>query len=216
MVEGDRPRERLSEKGPNALSDAELLAVIMGNGSNGMNAVELGATILSRHDDLASVDIRDLCKIKGVGKGKACRILAAYELSKRAKLQAVQGIKGADDAIRFCKPIVEDLEQENFLVVFLNAKNCVLGYEIVTRGLVNSSQVHPREVFRPAIKNNASAIIVAHNHPSGDPTPSKSDYAVTNQLRKAGLTLGIPLLDHLIVAKNSCFSFSLETACLEE
>ena len=204
LVVRERPRERLLQHGVHVLSDAELLALILCSGTKNENAVELGARLLKKYDlhKISTATLKELCSLKGIGIAKACQLLAAFELQRRVPQEKERKkISDGDDAYAYCKPLLAHLEQEHFLVVFLDTKNNVLGHEFITKGLVNSSLVHPREVFRYAIRNNANAVIVAHNHPSGDCTPSDEDTTVTRVLTEAGELIGISVLDHIIVSR---------------
>lgn len=200
----ERPRERLLAGGVAMLSCGELLAILLGHGTRGENAIQLAGRLISVHglQRLSQLSAVELSSIRGIGDAKAARLLAAFELHRRIVADnAPARILGVDDAIEYCTPIIGHLMQEHFLVVFLNSKNAILGHEIVTKGLVGESLVHPREVYRGAIQRGASAIIVAHNHPSGSLEASEHDREVTRVLAEAGVLIGIPLLDHLIVAQ---------------
>ncbi len=208
-VAHERPRERLVAHGAAALADCELLAILLGTGSRGESATGLGARLAQAYGirGLSRCDPRELRKVPGIGTAKACQVVAAFELARRAARERVPArIRSAKDAIRYCAPLLAHLEQEHFLVLSLDAKRGVRGHDLITRGLADSASVHPREVFRAAIRSNASAIIVAHNHPSGDPTPSAEDRETTRALAQAGDVLGIPLLDHLVIAAHGCAS----------
>lgn len=209
LTPSDRPRERLFRQGASSLSDAELIALLIGNGVGDKNAVELGSVLLSRFGikELRHVINSELCAVPGIGPAKAARIVAMMEFSRRCEMVATpHKILSVDDAIQYCKPLIAHYEQEHFLVVYLDARNQVRGHEVITRGLVGESLVHPREVFRNAVRMNAHSIIVAHNHPSGDSSPSDEDGGVTAALVAAGKVMGIPVLDHIIVAATSARS----------
>ncbi len=197
----DRPRERLKLLGPTSLSDAELLALILRSGSKNNNIISQSQSILSRHPlcSLQFASLQELLLIKGVGIAKASQILAIFELARRAHKKDILEINSQEQAKQYASNLISHFEQEHFLVIWLNNKNHVLGHEITTKGLVNECIVHPREVFRGAIKANASRIIIAHNHPSKDCTPSQEDEAVTKALKRASDILNIELLDHVIV-----------------
>ncbi|APM38247.1 RadC family protein [Clostridium kluyveri] len=205
LPKNERPRERLFRYGSEALSNSELLAVILGTGIKGENIVSLSNRIIKDNGGLNGVfnsDLEDFVSISGVGKAKAAKILAMVELSKRFK-----SYKNGDD-YRICSPqdaavlVMEEMrgmKQEHLKVILLNAKNMVIGIKNVFIGTLNSSIVHPREIFFYAIKKNSASIILCHNHPSGDPSPSNEDVNVTFRLKKCGELLGIQLVDHLII-----------------
>ncbi len=201
----NRPRERLQLQGPSALSNAELLALILKSGTKKENVLEICNKLISKYslDGLAQATLPELIQEHGIGKAKACQIVALFELYKRTK--SVQReklqIKSAQDIANIYLPKLQPLNKEQFVVVYLDARNRIISDEIITLGTVNASLIHPREVFHGAIKNLASAIIVIHNHPSGDPTPSKEDLEITQRLEQTSKIVGIRLLDHLIIGK---------------
>jgi DNA repair protein RadC len=211
----DRPRERLWTLGPPALSAAELLAVLLGTGRDGQpverlaaHLLELGQLSLRR---LAARPPAELLQVPGIGPTKAARLLAAFELAARLAREerpAVPRIREPEDVVRLFAAKLRDLAVEEFHLLALDSQSQVLREVMVTRGLLNSSLVHPREVFRHAIAEAAAGIIVVHNHPSGDPTPSAEDQSVTRQLVAAGRLLDLPLYDHVIVAGDRFTSFA--------
>ena len=203
----DRPRERLWSLGPTALTTAELLAILLGTGASGQDVLELARCLLEvsegslRH--LARRPRAELLRLPGVGPTKAGRLIAALELGSRAAREErppVSRIREPEDVVRLFDNRLRDLEVEEFHLLALDSQSQVLREVLITRGLLNSSLVHPREVFRAAIAEAAAGIIVVHNHPSGDPTPSAEDRAATKQLVSAGRLLDIPLYDHVIIA----------------
>jgi DNA repair protein RadC len=203
----DRPRERLWSLGPTALTTAELLAILLGTGANGQDVLELARCLLGvsegslRH--LARRPHAELLRLPGIGPTKAGRLIAALELGARAAREErppVSRIREPEDVVRLFDNRLRDLEVEEFHLLALDSQSQVLREVLITRGLLNSSLVHPREVFRAAIAEAAAGIIVVHNHPSGDPTPSAEDRAATKQLVSAGRLLDIPLYDHVIIA----------------
>lgn len=200
----ERPRERLYTVGAASLSEAELLAILLRNGSRKENALVLAQRLLAEHslEGLSRASVQELCGIDGIGLAKASQVIAAFELVRRLPRREIVKITSAADAAAYCQPLIGHLEQEHFLVVWLDVRNQVLGHEIITKGLVDSSLVHPREVFRGALKANASSVLVAHNHPSGDVSPSPEDEEVTRVLRESGKLLGVQVLDHLVVVKD--------------
>jgi DNA repair protein RadC len=209
----DRPREKLLAKGPGALSDQELLAVLLGKGTLQMDVMTLAAKI-SRLMDEKGFDVRaeDLTSFTGVGQAKAALILAAMEYARRRIKPEGMKIVTPADVLPLIKHFA-DRKQENFLSITINGANEVLNVRVVSIGLVDRSPVHPREVFSDALADRASGIIVAHNHPSGGLEPSQNDLDITRQLRKAGEIMGIELLDHIVFNRNSYYSF-LESGIL--
>jgi DNA repair protein RadC len=211
----DRPRERLQRLGASALTAAELLAILIGTGRAGASAPDV-ATALLAHDgpDLARLAGRspsELARVPGVGRAKAARVVAALELGRRLQEEGRPDrvrIRAPADVYRWFAPRLADLVAEEFHVLALDSQSGVLRDLLVTRGILNSSLVHPREVFRGAIAEAAAGIIVVHNHPSGDPTPSADDRAVTRQLVEAGKVLDLPVYDHVIVGASRYLSFA--------
>lgn len=202
----DRPREKLVKYGTGKLSDAELLAVILGSGGRGMNAVELSAHVLKKIN-LPAATVADLKSIRGLGETKACGIVACFELGRRF-LQNKKStlIMSPRDAWEEMKD-VRASKKEHFAVFFLDSRNQEIKREIISVGTLNANLVHPREVFEPAIAHSAAQIIVAHNHPSGDPEPSEEDRIITARLADAGKILGIEITDHIVVAGEKFTSF---------
>lgn len=201
----ERPRERLLLNGTASLSDAELLAVLLRTGYERENALGLAHRLLSTFGDLHGISQashEELLKIKGIGPVKAAEIRAAFELGRRsAQNRAVyrSSIRLPRDVADLMMPEMRHLTQEHFVCLYLNTKNQVMGKQTVFVGSLDASIVHPREVFREAIKRSSASIICLHNHPSGDPTPSREDIAVTKTLQQAGDLIGISLLDHVII-----------------
>ena len=208
----NRPRERLEKQGVGVLSDAELLAVVLGQGTKGENVVDMSNRLISKYGvcKLSSCSLRELQEIKGIGKAKASQIIALFEFAKRHSASKANGkpIKSAKDVFEFVSPKLSGLDKECLMVLHLDSKNKVLKDEIVSVGTLNSSLVHPREVFKSAVKESSNTVILVHNHPSGDPTPSDEDKRVTESLFGAGELLGIKVLDHVIVGGGSWFSFN--------
>ena len=202
----DRPRERLRALGPEALTVVELLTAVVGVGGAGRPADEVARGLLgSTGEDLrglARLSLDGLASRAGVGPATAARILAALELGRRAAARPGgrrPRIRGPEDVHRRMGPRLRDRMQEEFHTLLLDAQHGVIREVLVTRGILDASLIHPREVFRPALEVGAAALVLVHNHPSGDPTPSAEDRAVTRQLVAAGRTLGIPVLDHVVV-----------------
>ena len=205
-LEQDRPRERLWAVGPGALTGHELLAIVLGTGILGQDALAIAAEVLARADGslrrLATRPCAELARIPGVGRAKAARLAAAIELGRRVGMEQEpppERIKGPADVQRYYALRLRDLAVEEFHVLALGSQSQVLADLLITRGILNSSLVHPREVFRAAIAEAAAGIIVVHNHPSGDPTPSADDRSVTRQLVDAGRLLDVPVYDHVII-----------------
>ena len=214
MPKSDRPREKLIAKGVENLKDSELLAILLRTGKAGKNVIEIASQILSKYSKkrLLQMTYDDLSKISGIDSAKATTLLAAFELSKRAlevndtNLPVINTAKDAAAQLTDMR----DLKKEHFVVLYLNAKNQLVHKETISMGTLNANLVHPREVFEPALKYSAAQIIAAHNHPSGDPKPSEDDLELTKRLVEAGKMMGIEIMDHVIVSKNSHFSFKEE------
>jgi len=200
-----RPRERLLEAGPGALSNSELLGILFGIGNRDKTAVELASEVISTHGDLFglhNVTVHDLVQTRGVGQAKACIILAAVEFGKRLGRVRNPGravISSPADVESLLRGRIANLDRENFVAVLLNTKNEVLECPTISVGTLSSSLVHPREVFKPAIRASAAGIILAHNHPSGKVEPSREDRDVTRRLVGAAEIIGIEVLDHVIL-----------------
>lgn len=204
MPPESRPRERLQKYGALALSDTELLAIMLGKGTRKENAIDVANQLLSSHPikKLPDLSITELKQIAGIGTAKAIQINAAFELAKRCSQKSSEtAIDSPKNVFEYARYRFPSQDKEHFMVIHLNSKNKVLKSEIVTTGIINASLAHPREIFKSAIKENAYAIIIAHNHPSGDPTPSGEDKAITKQLTRAGELIGIPVLDHIVIGK---------------
>jgi DNA repair protein RadC len=213
----DLPRERLWALGPQALTTPELLAILLGTGGRGRSALELAASLLEPAEGsirrLVSRPVGELLRVPGVGPAKGARLLAALELGGRLNREtrpAVPRIRSPDDVVRIVGPKLRDLAVEEFHLLALDTQSQVTRDVLITRGLLNSSLVHPREVFRAAIAEAAAGIILVHNHPSGDPTPSPDDQVITRQLVAAGELLDLPVHDHVIVAGDRFVSFAMQ------
>jgi len=203
----NRPREKLKERGASALTDEELVAAILGRGVEGQDLGTISrrvAKLIQKHKEKLSVD--HLTAVRGMGLAKAAQILSAFELARRHLIKDTVKITGAQDVMPLLADIA-DKKQEHFVCISLNGAHEVIKKRIVTIGLVDRSQVHPREVYADVISDRAAAVIFAHNHPSGDLKPSNSDLKIHEQLTEAGKILGIRILDHLIVTRKGCYSF---------
>ncbi len=208
----DRPRERLIRQGAESLSNQELIAILLRTGTKQESVLVLANRILSSFDkiqDLKDATIEEMMLVKGVGKAKAVQLLAAAEIGKRMYRKHSEGrytIRSPEDAAAYLMTDMASLNQEHFVVLFLNVKNEVLHKQTIFIGSLNSSIVHPREIFREAVKRSAASIIVAHNHPSGNPSPSPEDIEVTKRLIEAGSIMGIEVLDHVIIGDHQFLS----------
>ena len=211
--EDQRPREKFLARGPASLSDAELLAILVRTGSGRVTAVDLATRLLQDCGGLREVmqqSATQMQRFPGLGAAKAITVLAAAEIARRL----AQGgpilrrrVRGPKDVVDYFAPILKDLKQEVVKVVLLDANNQVLRDETVSTGSLTGSIVHPREVFRPAIREAAASVIIIHNHPSGNPEPSPEDIALTRRLCETGRTMGIPVHDHVIIAGDAYTSF---------
>ena len=202
----DRPRERLLAKGAAALSDAELLAVLLGSGTRRISVLDLSSKILRTFEGrLASATVEGLLTIPGVGQARACQTVAALELARRHLSKGRTALREAEDALPFLQGI-RAKKQEYFVCLSLNGAHEVIESRVVTVGLLDTNQVHPREVFADPIADRAAAVLVAHNHPSGTLEASAEDIALTKRLVRAGDLLGIRVLDHIIVTEDAFLS----------
>lgn len=213
----ERPRERLKRVGAGNLSLSELLVLLVGSGGAGGSAPVIAARLVESFggslDRLAAVDVSVLERVPGVGAATAARIAAALELGRRVAVEratAGEHVRGPADVFARMGPRMRDLPQEEFHALLLNTRHRIVREVLVTRGTLDASLIHPREVFRPAVAEGASGIILVHNHPSGDPTPSAEDRAVTRQLAEAGRAVGIPVLDHVVVGRGRYASLASE------
>lgn len=216
--ENDRPREKLLVKGKNALTDAELIAILIGSGNRTESAVELGKRILASVDNqintLGKLSVKQLMKFKGIGEAKAISIVAGLELGRRRKDEeapVLPVIRSSEDVFGLMQPVIGDLEHEEFWVLFLNNRNKVIKKKQISIGGKTGTLVDVRIVFKSALEFGATGIILIHNHPSGGMNPSQSDKNLTSKIKEAGACLDIKLLDHLIVTEKKYFSFADET-----
>jgi DNA repair protein RadC len=215
LPRSERPRERLIDLGAQTLSTAELLAILLGSGQAGRSAVQIGQAVLSEAGGalrwIARQPVAALTVVSGVGVARAVTIHASLELGRRMALEGRQDgspIRSPRDVVDYFASRMEDLPVEEFHVAVLDSQHRLERDIMITRGILNSSLVHPREVFREAIAERAAAVILVHNHPSGDPTPSADDRSVTEQLVAAGRLLDIPVHDHIIVGRGRYTSFA--------
>ena len=211
-----RPRERLWSQGSGALSDIELLAILISTGIKEKSAMDIASGILTKHNLSQLVDFspEQLNKILGLGKAKVTRILAALELARRLQINKFftnPFIYSPQDIADLFIPILKHEKKEQFFIVLLDTKNRFIGKHLISLGSLNSSIVHPREVFRPAVQDSANSIILIHNHPSGDTSPSPDDIVITRQLIAVGKLIEIPVTDHLIIGDNSYCSLQQTT-----
>jgi len=211
LPEFERPREKLVKKGVKALKKEELLAILLRTGLKGKNVLEVANDVLVKYGDkkLLDVSYEELRNIRGVGPTKAIQILAAIELGSRLfkeKSEREIFINSPEDVAKELSHIKEN-KKENFVVLYLDARNKLIYKETVSIGSLNANLVHPREVFEPAVRHLAAQIVLAHNHPSGDPEPSEDDLVITKKLVESGKILGIEVFDHIIVTKADFFSF---------
>lgn len=216
-AEDDRPREKLLAKGKHALSDAELLAIILGSGSRNETAVQLAQRLLlsvnNNLNDLARLSLADLMRFKGIGEAKAISVAAALEIGRRRKSEDMprkNKISDSRTAFELLYEKLADLSHEEFWVLFLNRANVVLSIRQISSGGMSGTVVDAKIVFRMALEEKASAIILAHNHPSGNLKPSNEDIQLTRKLKDAGKVMDVSVLDHLILGNNAYFSFADE------
>ncbi len=211
--EDERPRERLMLHGASSLSDAELLAILIGHGTRRFSALDAAKALIDRFESLnglLSADFSALKSIKGIGDAKAVTLVAAFELSRRIQAEPFnlkKPVKTPEDAARYFIPKFRGITHELFYTLLLNSSNQVFREILVSKGSLNASVVHPREVFRTAITESAASVILMHNHPSGNTEPSGEDLKITKILKEAGEILGIKVLDHIIIAGSGFTSF---------
>lgn len=213
----DRPREKLVLKGRSSLSDAELIAILLGSGTPMLSAVDLARKILQENNNdlhtLAKLSVKEMMNIKGIGEAKAITIVAAMELGRRRKdLEVMQKpqINSSRSVFEILRPELQDIPHEEFWILLLNRANCLLKKIQISRGGVSGTVVDPRIVFKLAVEVLASGIVVAHNHPSGNLTASQADISLTQKLKEGGKLLDIQVLDHVIIAGQKYFSFADE------
>ncbi len=207
----NRPRERFVSHGPGALSMAELLSIILQKGTRSENAIDMSNRLLAKFtpESLGELSLRELQSIPGVGPAKALQIKSIIEFSKRIKINSCKKtpLKKAKDIFNYAMPKIGDLKQENFIVILLDSRSCIINDKVIFVGTVNATLIHPREIFKSAIIESASSIVISHNHPSGDVYPSQSDIDETRKIFALGKELMIPLTDHVIISKSRYYSF---------
>ncbi len=211
----DRPRERLWSKGPSSLSDAELLAILIGSGTRNHSALDLARELLAMAGnslgDLGRLSAGEIRKIRGLGEAKAVTIAAALELGRRRKIAETgenPQIRSSSDVYNIMCPVMEDLPHEEFWILFLNRANRVTGRMKISQGGVSGTVTDVRIVMKKAIESLASGLVICHNHPSGNNSPSDSDIRITQKIKEAGALMDIQLLDHLIIAGKDYYSFA--------
>ncbi len=208
----ERPRERLYRFGAESMSTAELIAILLGHGIKGRPVLQLAHEIISHFGSLQTLSdatVAELCQIRGLGPAKAIQLKAAFNLGARLSKQVLSPKYRIEHPIHAYHLVKDDLSKEKrefFVVILLDTKGFVIAQEIVSIGTVSETLIHPREVFYPAIRHKASSLVLVHNHPSGDPTPSKEDYEITELLAKAGKMMSIQVQDHLIIGSESYIS----------
>lgn len=211
MQKEERPRERLIKNGAAALSDSELLAIILRTGSRQENVINLSQRLLSEYNlkQLSTINIAQLMDIHGIKESKAAQIAACFEIARRLESfneEVKPKVNSPEDVYRRIYPRMREQKKENFIELCLDTKNQIIREETISIGSLNANVVHPREVFKTALVVSAAHIIVAHNHPSGDPTPSREDIEVTKKLIEAGKIIGVDVLDHVIIGDGRHFS----------
>jgi len=209
-----QPREKLIDQGPDVLSNAELIAIILGTGYKNEGVLDLASRILSEYGSKAIIQMRDVGRLMeelSIPRVKACQLIACFEIGQRFFMEdtgRMPTLRGPEDIYKYLSPEMSNLKKEQFHCLCLNTRNKLIHDEVVSIGTLDASMVHPREVFGPAIEFSSAAVILAHNHPSTDPEPSTADKNLTKQLIQAGEILGIAVLDHVIIGGNKFFSFS--------
>jgi len=216
-AEDDRPREKLLDKGRQVLSEAELIAILIGSGSRNETAVELSKRILGTVENnlnsLGKLSVKELTKFKGIGEAKAISIVAALELGRRRKESEVvkrERVVTSKDVFEVMKGKLQDLPHEEFWLLLLSRSNSLLKAELISRGGISGTVVDTKIIFKTAIEHYASSIIICHNHPSGNLKPSDADIRITKGIKEAGKIMEIPLVDHLIIADEGYYSFADE------
>lgn len=216
LPKDEMPREKMIKYGPNHLSNSELLAIILRTGTKEKSALAIGCDLVKSKEtvqEISGMTVEELCAFEGIGESKACQIIAAIELGKRVHTSDIKRkvkLTSPHEVVAFFTTELKGAQVEKFICVFLNTKNEIITWEVISVGSLNASIVHPREVFNRAIKRSAASILVLHNHPSGHVTPSQEDLLITERLAEVGKITGIPLLDHLIIGHEDYYSFKEE------
>jgi DNA repair protein RadC len=209
----ERPRERLQKFGPEALSAQELLALVIGRGIPKKSVMNIAQELLTKFGNIKAISqatIEELSQIKGIGLAKAAQIKACFELGRREDLEPEMisfDIKNPEAVVKAIRTSIKEKAKEHFKLILLNPRNKIIGISTISIGTLNASLVHPREVFKDAIVHSAASVVLAHNHPSGDPEPSEDDIKITKKLVESGKILGIEVLDHIIIGKGGFLSF---------
>ncbi len=205
----ERPREKLIQYGSGRLSNSELLALLLRSGKKGENVISLANNVLKKYkaENLPNLTYEELKNFPGLGPAKACEIIACFELGKRLLKGKIAGLYLKPEDIWKELKDIRDHKKEHFVIFFLDSRNQEIKREIISIGSLNANLVHPREVFEPAVKNLAAQVILAHNHPSGDPEPSEDDLELNKRLVEAGKILGIEVIDHIIIGRSGYLSF---------
>lgn len=213
LPKSERPRERLIKFGPEALSAQELLALVIGRGIPKKSVMNIAQELLARFGNIKAISqasIAGLSEIKGVGLAKAAQLKACFELGKRQDLEPElknYDIKNPQSVVKAIRASIKDKAKEHFKLILLDTRNKIIGISTISIGTLNASLVHPREIFKEAIIHNSASVVLAHNHPSGDPEPSEEDLTITKRLVKSGKILGIEVIDHIIIGKTNFSSF---------
>ena len=207
----EQPREKLVRYGVQNLTDSELLAIILRVGNKRENVLELSRKILTKFNfqELSQISYNQIRKFRGINKAKACQILACFEIARRLATYKTNliFIKKPKDVVNILAPYMRHLKKENFVGLYLNSRNRIIRREVVSMGTTECVVLHPKDVFAPAITDSATSVILVHNHPSGDPSPSRADIRITQELREASKILRIKFLDHIIIGNDSYYSF---------
>lgn len=209
----ERPRERLIKFGPEALSAQELLALVIGRGIPKKSVMNIAQELLAKFGNIRSVSqasIEALAEIKGIGLAKAAQIKATFELGRRQELEPElkdYDIKNPQSIVKAIRSSIKDKAKEHFKLILLDSRNKIIGISTISIGTLNASLVHPREIFKEAIIHNSASVVLAHNHPSGDPEPSEEDIKITERLVESGKILGIEVIDHIVIGKTNFVSF---------
>lgn len=216
-AEADRPREKMMLHGRRQLTDAELIAILIGSGNRNESAVDLSKRILAHYDNnldaLGKASVSELSKFRGIGEAKAIAVVAGLELGRRRKEIAnveLPKLSCSKDAFSILFPVFSDLNHEEFWILILNRANCVTGKQLISKGGMAGTVADPKVIFKVALESNAAGIIMAHNHPSGNLKPSQDDIKLTKRMVDSGLMMDLPVLDHLIIANSEYFSFGDE------